>query len=290
MVMPFTDKGEVDEDSLAREARFLLTEGVDGLSLGGSTGEGAVVSDAELLRALQVVSSVLAAEQSTKSPRPPLVAGIIRNSTLDSVRCGVAAAQVGADALLVTPPFYYGGSVKTNYRYFQEIAEATGLPIILYNVVPTNIISPDDFILLLEIENVVGIKQVDPVMHAETSALVAGNSKARIFSACDQMLYGTYVSGSSGAISALVTVAPRQCVAQWRAFLSGDQATASEIQRKLLPVVRTYQRKPYPGRVKALLNLQGRSVGAARRPNDMPSEDEQRRMRNALLEAGLTVV
>lgn len=280
IVIPFTSSDAVDEKALRTDLRYLVKKGVDGLSSGGSTGEGAILSDEELARCLEIVMEEKPAEM-------PVVAGIIRNSTREVIKAGLKAKALGADALLVTPVSYFGSTPAGNYAFYKEIGKKVGLPIIIYNVVPINVITTEDFLKLLEIDEVFGIKQVDPIRHAETSALTVGIKKARVYSACDQLLYGTYVSGSSGAISALVTVAPELCVKQWKAFKQGDQKTASEIQLKLVPIVRTYLLRPFPGKVKELLNLQGRQVGKGRSPNVMPTIKERDVMIAALKGAGL---
>jgi 4-hydroxy-tetrahydrodipicolinate synthase len=280
VVVPFTAKDTLDEKAFRADIQYLLRKGVDGFSSGGSTGEGAVLSDEELKRCLEIVM-----EERPKGM--PVAAGIIRNSTRDVIRCALDAKALGADAVLITPVFYFGSTFEGNYGFFKDIAKAVKLPIIIYNVVPTNIIGQEDFLKLLEIDEVFGIKQVDPVRHAETSVLCGSVKKAKVYSACDQMLYGTYVSGSAGAISALVTVAPELCIKQWKAFKTGDQKTAMEIQQKLVPIVRTYLLKPFPGRVKELLNLQGRNVGKGRLPNVMPARKEREEMERALKGAGL---
>lgn len=280
VVVPFTAKGELDEKAFRKDLQYLVKKGVDGFSSGGSTGEGAILSDGELRRCLEIV-------MEEKPKAMPIVAGVIRNSTGDVIRCALDAKALGADAILITPVHYFGSTPEGNYGFFRDIAKAVGLPIIIYNVVPTNIIGQEDFVKLLEIDEVFGIKQVDPVRHAETSVICASVKKARVYSACDQLLYGTYVSGSAGAISALVTIAPELCVKQWKAFKAGDQKTAMDIQRRLVPIVRTYLLRPFPGRVKELLNLQGRNVGKGRLPNVMPTKKEREAMELALKGAGL---
>lgn len=280
IVVPFTEKDTIDEKALREDISYLVERGIHGISSGGSTGEGAVLSDAELRRCLEIVME--------EKPRDmPVIAGIIRNSTADVIRAALDAKAIGVDALLVTPVFYFGCTAEGNYEFFKQIGERVRLPIIIYNVVPTNVISPEDFVKLLEIEQVVGIKQVDPVKLAEICALCAGNAKAKVYSACDQMLYATYVSGAIGAISALVSIAPELCVKQWNAFRSGDQRTAMEIQLRLVPIVRTYLQKPFPGKVKELLNLQNRRAGIGRHPNVMPTSKEREDMKEALRNAGL---
>jgi len=281
MVVPFDAAGELDEAAFRKEARFLLDHGVDGISSGGSTGEGALLSDAELRRCLELI-------QTENMRRTPVYAGIIRNSTRDVIRAGLDAKACGADALLVTPVFYHGATEEGNFQFYRAIGEAVQLPLIIYNVVASNLITPAQVMRLCELEWVVGVKQVDPVRLAEIAALSAG--RTNIYAACDQMLYGTYTAGACGAFSAMVTIAPELCQEQWQAFRRGDQAEAMAIQHKMVPIVMTYLQAPYPGKVKALVNLQGRSGGLPRHPILPVTEPELlERMRAALRGARLEV-
>ncbi len=279
MVVPFDGEGELDEAAFRAEARYLLDHGVDGISSGGSTGEGALLSDAELRRCLEIISE-------ENSEKVPVYAGIIRNSTRDVIKAGLDAKACGADVLLVTPVFYHGASADGNFEFYREIADATQLPIIIYNVVASNLITPKEFQRISQIDGVIGIKQVDPVRLAEICAVNIG--AYNVYAACDQLLYGTYTAGVCGAFSAMVTIAPELCQRQWQAFKCGDQAAAMEIHKKIVPIVMTYLQAPYPGKVKALINLQGRSGGIPRSPIlPVPEGPLLERMRTALRNAGV---
>lgn len=280
MVVPFDDAGELDEAAFRQEAHFLLNHGVDGISSGGSTGEGAMLSDAELRRCLELI----AAENARKVP---VYAGVIRNSTREVIRAGCDAKACGADALLVTPPVYHGASEEGNFQFYRDIGEAVQLPVIVYNVVASNLVTPRQAVRICGLEWIVGIKQVDPVRLAEIAALAA--DRTNVYAACDQMLYGCYTAGACGAFSAMVTLAPDLCQRQWQAFKRGDQTEAMAIQSKMVPIVMTYLQAPYPGKVKALINLQGRTGGVPRHPI-LPVTDPELldHMRAALRGAGLT--
>jgi len=278
VVVPFDEKENIDREAFRVDVRYLYETGIDGISSGGSTGEGAILSDEELRTCLEIVI-----EENKR--KIPVVAGVIRNSTREVVKAALDAKAIGADVLLVTPVFYYSAALEGNYEFFKEIGKKVGLPIIIYNVVPTNLISARALKKLSEIDEIIGIKQVDPVVLAEMVSVLGGRMK--VYGACDELLYGSYVSGASGAISALVTVAPRLCVEQWRAFKSRDQTKAMEIHKKLLPLVKCYSEKPFPGKVKELLNLQGRKVGKARRPTMEPTAEEKAYMKACLKNAEL---
>jgi dihydrodipicolinate synthase/N-acetylneuraminate lyase len=278
VAVPFDEMEQIDREAFRAEVKYLLGAGIDGVSSGGSTGEGAVLSDEELRTCLEIVI-----EENKR--KIPVVAGIIRNSTREVVKAALDAKAIGADALLITPVFYYGATLEGNHEFFKEIGKKVGLPIIIYNVVPTNLITARALKRLAEIDEIIGIKQVDPVVLAEMVSVLGDRMK--VYGACDELLYGSYVSGASGAISALVTVAPRLCVDQWRAFKSGDQRKAMEIHKKIFPLVKCYSEKPYPGKVKELLNLQGRRVGKARSPVLEPTPEEKADMKTCLKNAGL---
>jgi len=279
MVVPFDTAGELDEAAFRAEARFLLDHGVDGISSGGSTGEGALLSDAELRRCLEIIGE----ENRAKIP---VYAGIIRNSTRDVIRAGLDAKACGADVLLVTPVFYHGATAEGNFEFYRAIYETVKLPVIIYNVVASNLITTEQFKNIALIDGVIGIKQVDPVRLAEIC--VVNDGTYNVYAACDQLLYGTYVAGACGAFSAMVTIAPKLCQQQWQAFKRGDQAEAMAIHDKIVPIVMTYLQPPYPGKVKALINLQNRSGGVPRSPILPVTEPALlESMRSALNNAGV---
>ena len=215
----------------------------------------------------------------------PIVAGIIKNSTREAIKTGLIAKEAGANVLLVTPVFYHGATPEANYEYYKLITEKVGLPTIVYNVVPTNKITPEVMLKISEIEEVIGIKQVG--IEALVAMVANCGDKIKIFSACDDLLYGTYVSGACGAISAMITAVPELCVKQWQAFKDGDQKTAMEIQRKLYFVREEYNFTHFPGMFKEIINQLGRPVGKSRSPILKPNKKEKEFIRKKLIKADL---
>jgi len=276
-VTPF-ENDEVRWDLFKKDIEYLAECGVDGIGVAGSTGEGAVLSDEEVGRAVAV------AKEATRGALP-VVAGIIRNTTRDAVRAARVAEEAGASGLLVTPVFYSGGTQEDNLAYYSDVAGSVAAPVIVYNVVPTNVIDTSTMRRLAEIEGVAGIKQVAAEGLAEMVAECGDRTK--VFSATDSMLYSTYVAGSIGAISALITVAPKLCVEQWRAFERGDQLTAASIQRKLSPIALAYAARPFTAKVKSFIELQGRHVGECRSPIHPVTADLRKKHGELLKRAGL---
>ena len=278
MVTTFDENEDLDLNATRKEVKYLLNTGIDGISTGGSTGEGVLLSNEEIKKVIEIII-----EENTK--KIPIVAGIINNSTREAIKTALIAKKAGADALLITPVFYFGATPEGNHEYYKLIAEKVRLPIIIYNVVPTNQINPEVMLKISEIEEVVGIKQVG--IEELVAMVSACEDRIKVFSACDDMLYGTYVSGACGAISAMIAAVPDLCVQQWEAFKKGDQKTAIELQRRLYYVREAYNFKPFPGMLKEIINQLGRPVGKSRSPILEPNQQEKEFIRKKIIKAGL---
>ncbi len=278
MVTSFDENEELDLNATRKEVKYLLSTGIDGISAGGSTGEGALLSGEEIRKIIEII-----VEENEK--KIPIVAGIIKNSTREAIKTALIAKNAGADALLITPVFYFGATPEGNYEYYKLIAEKVRLPIIIYNVVPNNQITPEELLKISEIEEVVGIKQVG--IEELVAMVSACEDRIKVFSACDDMLYGTYVSGACGAISAMIAAVPDLCVQQWEAFKKGDQKTAMELQRRLYCVREAYNFRPFPGMLKEIINQLGRSIGKSRSPILEPNQQEKEFIRKKIIKAGL---
>lgn len=138
------------------EIRYLLNTGINVISATRSTGEGVSISDKEIKIIVETIKN------ENKIVFLLLrIACIIRNSIKDAIKTEIIVKEAEADALFVTSVFYFGATKKGNYEYYHSISQEVDLPIIIYNVIPTNQIAPKAMLKLSEIEEVVGIKQVD---------------------------------------------------------------------------------------------------------------------------------
>ncbi len=272
------------EDALRREVRFFTEAGVHGLSLGGSTGEGALLSNDELKAGLEIL-------QEENTARLPVVCGIIRNSTRDAISAGLIAREAGADALMITPTFYHGTDATGNLAYYREISTAVELPIIIYNVIAQNPISPDLMLRLSDIENISGIKQSVGGLHGLTEMIAACGDRTMVYGAQDDALFCSYILGAIGAISAILTAFPELCVEQWNAVQAGDLEKAREIHYRLVPVWQMVScaKMAFPARVKAILRMLGRQGGYARRPILDPTPEALAEIHAALIKAKLII-
>ncbi len=261
VITPFDANDTLDEVIFRKEVKYLLGTGIHGISPGGSTGEGAAVSAKELARMVEII-------KEENHAGIPIVAGIIRNSTRDAVEAGLAAKKAGADALMVTPTSYnvLVPGDDGNYEYYSKISRLVGLPIIIYNVVPQNEIKPHLFSRLLDIDNVIGIKQSVGGIDGFYKMQLACGNKGLVYSATDDMLYSTFDLGACGAIAAILTVFPEYCVEMWDAVQKGNNSRARELQNKIHPVWQQIAGPQFPLRLKQVLRMLGRETGLCRSP------------------------
>jgi dihydrodipicolinate synthase/N-acetylneuraminate lyase len=276
IVTPFTKEETLDEKIFRREAKYLLSTGIHGISPGGSTGEGELVRDEELVRMVEII-------QEENSRQIPVVAGVIRNSSRDAIRTGLAVKKAGATVLLVMPIHYGGGTdANGNYEYYDRISDAVGLPIIIYNANSLNVVTTDSFYKMLDIENVVGIKQFNGGLPAFIDMVLTCGKKGFVLSAHDDMLYTTFDVGGAGALAAILTLFPEITVEMWNAVQTGNSEHAKALQAKLYPIWKLLTGTQFERRMKEALNQLGRPVGIAASPRSAASPAEKESIRKAL--------
>ena len=280
LITPFDENGDVDLSRAKKEIRILLNAGVHGISPGGSTGEGALLNDDELVSLIRLVRA--------ESADIPIVAGVIRNSTRAAVKAALAAKEAGADALMITPVSYTAlvPDDDGNYSFYETISKQVGLPMIIYNVVPQNLISSQLFVRLLDIENVYGIKQACGGVPMFYEMKMYGGKKGKVFGATDDMLFTTYELGADGAISAALTVFPEISVDMWNSCKNGNREHGQALQNQIYFVWQAIQGKQFPIRMKYALKLMGRDPGYTRSPIVHITEEDKKNIETALRENG----
>lgn len=283
MVTPFQADGSIDESALREDARYLIeTAGVHGLAVCGSTGEGHTLTTNE-------TRAITAAVCEMADSRVPIITGIIANSTAAVIERGQAVADLDVAALQVTPVHYlFRPDDDAMVRHFAEIAEATQLPIMIYNVVPWTYLSPQLLTRIIdEVPGVIGVKQSAGDMKLLADLLIMAGDRTRIMSAVDALLYPSFALGSVGAIAAILTAAPTLCVALWNAVQAGDHARSRVLHEQLLPIWNAIFADNLPANTRYCMQLQGRQGGQPRPPMPPTSTAQQGPIREALAAAGL---
>lgn len=280
IVTPFDPDGSINLKLAEKEMKICLDAGVHGISVGGSTGEGPTLRDEELVELIGVAKKLLREEQS-------LVCGVMRTCTRDAVRAGLAAKEAGADAIMVTPPAYnvLVPNEQGMFDYYSTISKEVQLPIIIYNVIPQNTILPGLFKRLVdETEYVRGVKQSVGSVPALYAMKMAVGDKGDVYAATDDMLYTCYELGASGAISAILSVFPKECVDMFNYQQNGEKEKAFAIQNALYNKWQCLGGNQFPIRLKYALEVLGREPGLCRSPITYLPDDEKAKIRAAFME------
>lgn len=284
LVTPFDRNEELDEAAFRDETRHCLAAGVHGLTVTGSTGEGHTLTVEESVRVAE-----LALEEA--GGRVPVVSGIIQDSTRAVIRYGRALKETGVQALQITPVHYlFNPGPEGTLAYYQEIGDAVGLPIVIYNVVPWNTILPDTLLRLAEQTHIVAVKQSGGDIHKLADLLRAvreTRSPLRVLSAVDALLMSSYLMGAHGSVAGILSVVPDLSVQLWDACQAGDLARARELHERILPIWRIIDQPDMTARLKCAIELQGRPVGEARHPLLPVSATVREQIKEVLDHAGV---
>jgi 4-hydroxy-tetrahydrodipicolinate synthase len=282
LTTPFRPDDTIDEDALRADARYMIEVAkVHGLAACGSTGEGHTLTTAETRRITQIVAQEIRG-------RVPLITGIITDSTGAAIERGRAVKDLGVIALQVTPPHYiFRPDDDALLRHYEALAKGTGLPIIIYNVVPSTYLSPQLLTrIITSVEGVIGVKQSAGDLKLLADLLLMLGNRGRIMSATDAVLYPSFALGAHGAIAAILSAAPTLCVQLWDAVQAGDHKKALRLHEKLLPIWNAIWADNLPANVKCAEELQGRRAGVPRAPMPASSPAQKAAIRAALEGAG----
>ena len=279
----FDERGDIQYDSVKAQVDWLVDCGVSGIAVGGSTGEGHAL-EADEFRTL--IETALEAADG----RIDVIAGIITDSTRESVRRGQIIRDSGVVALQVTPVHYvFKPTDDGTVEHFRTLTTETDMPVIIYNVVPWNYLSPELLCRVMrEVPGVIGVKQSAGDMKLFADLMISANREDLIFSAVDGLLYASYCLGAQGSIAAILSAAPRPSVQLWNAVKAGDHATALDLHEKLLVLWNAIVGDNLPATTKYSQILQGIPAGLPRQPMSMPGEPQQALIRNALM--GLSLI
>lgn len=251
LITPTTPEG-VDYAALEKLLDWQIDEGINGLVICGTTGEGSTLTDAEHRQVLR-----FAAE--TVKGRVPIIAGTGSNDTAYACELTRFACELGYDAALVVTPYYNKTTQKGLVAMYTAIAESCNLPLILYNV-PSRTgvgIEPSTYAALADVPNIAAIKEANGNISkiVETAALVG--DKLDIYSGNDDEIVPILACGGKGVISVLSNPAPKATAELCRKFFSGDVAGAMADQTRYLPLVRALFSEVNPIPVKAAMAAMG---------------------------------
>ncbi|BBB00543.1 putative dihydrodipicolinate synthase [Actinacidiphila reveromycinica] len=280
MVTPFTADGALDVDGAQRLAAHLVDQGNDGLVVNGTTGESPTTSDDEKDRLVRAVLEAV-------GDRAHVVAGVGTNDTAHSVTLARQAERAGAHGLLTVTPYYSKPPQEGLYRHFTAIADATGLPVVLYDIpgrsgVP---LDTETLVRLGEHPRIVANKDAKGDLGAASWAI--SRSGLAWYSGDDMLNLPLLSIGAVGFVSVVGHLVSPELRALLDAFTSGDVAKATEIHQRLLPVYTGVFRAQGVITTKTALALRGLPAGPLRLPLVPLDEEETEQLRKDLAAGGV---
>ncbi|MCQ8834668.1 4-hydroxy-tetrahydrodipicolinate synthase [Streptomyces malaysiensis] len=280
MVTPFTTGGALDLDGAQRLAAHLVDAGNDGLIVNGTTGESPTTSDAEKAQLVRAVVEAV-------GDRAHVVAGAGTNDTRHSVELARAAEQAGAHGLLAVTPYYSKPPQEGLLRHFTAIADATELPVMLYDIpgrsgVP---IGTETIVRLAEHPRIVANKDAKGDLGRASWAIA--RSRLAWYSGDDMLNLPLLSVGAVGFVSVVGHLVSPELRAMLEAHLAGDVAKATEIHQKLLPVFTGMFRTQGVITTKAALALQGQPAGPLRLPLVELTAEETEQLKRDLAAGGV---
>jgi 4-hydroxy-tetrahydrodipicolinate synthase len=270
MITPFDDKGAVNVDEAVRVAEFLVDRGNDGLIVSGTTGESPALESEEKLQLFQAIKSKL-------GKRGTVVAGTTGNNTHHAVELTKEAEKTGVDGILAVVPYYSKPPQDGLLKHFGAIADATSLPIVLYNIpgrTNVNMLPATVHELARRHQNIVAIKESSGNVEQFT-ALVRDRVREdfTVYSGDDYFYLPALALGAYGCVSVAGHLCSRELRAMADAFDGGDIETAGRLHRDLQALFTALFAHPSPIPVKWAMNEYGFKAGICRPPmGEMPDD------------------
>jgi 4-hydroxy-tetrahydrodipicolinate synthase len=280
MVTPFDADGALDLKRAQDLAKHLVELGNDGLVVNGTTGECPTTSDAEK-------SDLIRAVVEAVGERATVISGAGTYDTAHSVRLVREAEKAGAHGVLVVTPYYSRPSQAGLYAHFTTVADATGLPVMLYDIPPRSIvpIEVDTLLRLAEHPRILAVKDAKGDLLAGSE--IIANTHLAYYSGDDGLNLPWLSVGAAGVVSVIGHVVAGRIRAMLDAYEKGDTSTARTNHRGMLPVYRAFARVGGVAFGKAALRLRGIDVGEPRLPLVAATEEQVTAIAADLAQAGV---
>ncbi|WP_102693892.1 4-hydroxy-tetrahydrodipicolinate synthase [Rummeliibacillus pycnus] len=261
MVTPFDQNGEIDFPATKNLINYLIANGTDGLVVAGTTGESPTLSTEEKVELFKFVVDTVAG-------RVPVIAGTGSNNTRASVNLTKLAEDTGVDGIMLVVPYYNKPSQEGLYQHFKTIAEATTLPIVLYNIPGRSVINMavETVVRLAQIPNIVAIKDASGNLDAMAETISQTPEEFSVYTGEDSLTLPALSIGATGVISVASHIIGNEMQAMITKFKNGNTQEAAQDHRRYLPIFNGLFAAPNPSPVKAALNLKGIPVGGVRLP------------------------
>ncbi len=281
IVTPFKND-QIDEEALRELIEFQIVNGTDAIVPCGTTGETPTLSHEEHDRVIEITIEAV-------KKRVPVIAGTGSNNTAEALRLTKHAYEAGADAALMTCPYYNRPTQEGLYLHFKKIAESVPIPIIPYNIpgrTGVNLL-PDMVAKLSKIKNIVGIKEASGSLKQMSDIISMCDSNFAVLSGDDIFTLPLLAIGGAGIISVISNVVPADMAGMIDAFNAGDMAKAKALHYKMSPLIDALFIEVNPIPVKAALAMMGKIQYEYRLPLCKMGDGNYEKLRKVMADYGL---
>lgn len=288
LITPFNEDETIDFQSYKKVIDFQVESGVHGLLVGGTTGEYHVMS-------LEERKSLIKAGCEYAAGRVPVMAGVGCSTAKETIELANFAAECGATWGLALPPYYHKTSEEGILEFFKEVAAKSNVGIVIYNYpgATSVTISPEMIYQLSQEENIVSVKESADFGHlCEVVALTKDVENFTVFTGEEHFILPTFSIGGQGAFGILVNMLPKEFVELYELVVEkSDINAARDLNRKLSGFYGLMEAggNPYPGPVKAGMDLIGIKGGKVRKPLTQPTEEMKTMLKEELIKLGYEV-
>jgi 4-hydroxy-tetrahydrodipicolinate synthase len=283
IVTPFTADDRVDETAMAKVTDYVIEGGVHAIMSTGGTGEFPHLDRQERKRATEIIVG-------QARGRVPIIAGTAGTSTREVIHLSQDAQEVGASAVILTPPYYFQLPAPALIEHFRLVARELDIPVVVYNnpLYTGNNLSPQNIAELSGHPRIIGCKQSNADLGQLVEVLRLVPSTFSVNTGIDSQFYPALCAGARGIFSTAASVIPRQMVEIYRLTMNGDHEAARALHMKVQVLNRFLEYDPgYVAPCKEALEMLGIRVGSPRSPMPGLTEEERAGVRAALKELSL---
>ncbi|HYE89468.1 MAG TPA: 4-hydroxy-tetrahydrodipicolinate synthase [Terriglobales bacterium] len=282
MVTPFKN-GKIDEPKVKELVELHVKNGTDALVPCGTTGESPTLSHDEHRHLVELVVAAAAG-------RIPVIAGTGSNSTTEAIDLTKHAERAGANGALVVNPYYNKPTQEGLYRHFRAVAEASALPILVYNIqgrTAVNIETDTMVRLVKDCPTIVGVKEASGSLDQMSQVILACGPDFSVISGDDNITLPLLAIGGRGVISVIANIVPRETADMVHAALDGDWKRARDLHYKLFPLARAAFLETNPIPIKEAMAMAGMLEPEFRLPMCRMSDANREKLRGILKTYGL---
>ncbi|KAK5059680.1 hypothetical protein LTR84_009563 [Exophiala bonariae] len=285
LITPFTDDGsKIDEGRLKAHIDHIIDAGCHGLVPGGSTGEFAAmdIDERKQLAALCVKYA---------AGRVPVVVGVGSTNVREVLELSVHAAESGAGALMVVPPFYDAPNYEQLRKFLSDVSNASNLPIVYYHIPAASgsALTPSQIAGLSEV-GVQYLKDTSRNAPSYTEVVCAHSDKITAFNGWDTLTFNGLALGAKGCVWGASNIIPELSFQLWDAIsVKKDLELGRSLWEKIFPICHFLEQHNYSSAVKTAMEIQGFKTGGVRAPFSLLKDEARAELRTILVAAGLQV-